>query len=263
MRLTISCLFFVAMLAACGTDGEGLGGFGSTPDAMQPDGTIGRMPGRVPGFMLTEPDASVDTLSAQGGAAGTVVAMGGAGGAPEPVGGMGGDDPPVCEPTPEVCDGEDNNCDDQVDEDDVCGRPLADGCANDDQCASGACVQGRCCEAHCDDECNSCNAQGRCIQANDGTQCGAKPTCAPRPTMGDKRSPAIVRNECHAGECIEVRESCFGHVCLPGSRPVWVAQKSGCVGPERGAAPYCELVNHQACPLEYMCNETQSACVAP
>jgi hypothetical protein len=42
------------------------------------------------------------------------------------------------------------------------GRILACACSADTQCASGFCIDGRCCEDACDDGCASCDADGLC-----------------------------------------------------------------------------------------------------
>ena len=40
------------------------------------------------------------------------------------------------------------------------GKPLAEGCAANSECASGFCVDGVCCNAACGDQCYSCNLAG-------------------------------------------------------------------------------------------------------
>ncbi len=40
------------------------------------------------------------------------------------------------------------------------GKPLAEGCAANSECASGFCVDGVCCNTACDDQCSICNPPG-------------------------------------------------------------------------------------------------------
>jgi hypothetical protein len=51
-----------------------------------------------------------------------------------------------CTPSPEVCDGEDNDCDDHVDEDGVCDIGMCEplDCDDQDPCTEDACVEGEC-----------------------------------------------------------------------------------------------------------------------
>ncbi|MBR56812.1 MAG: hypothetical protein CMH54_02010 [Myxococcales bacterium] len=57
----------------------------------------------------------------------------------------------------EVCDGADNNCDGNIDEN-ACG-PLGDECTTAADCISDFCVDGVCCDSLCDGNCLSCLAE--------------------------------------------------------------------------------------------------------
>jgi hypothetical protein len=50
-------------------------------------------------------------------------------------------------------------------------------CARDQQCASGFCTDGVCCEGRCDGQCEACGSGGKCAQVT-GTPAGARPACA-------------------------------------------------------------------------------------
>ena len=102
---------------------------------------------------------------------------------------------PPCEPTAEGCDGEDNDCDDRVDE--GC-TGLGEACVADNECSNGRCgdtTGGRLCTRDCDPRANipmcpfgfHCEAvgcgQGQCIAGEpgslpDGELCNGNLDCA-------------------------------------------------------------------------------------
>jgi hypothetical protein len=100
------------------------------------------------------------------------------------------------------------------------GRPLGEPCASADQCASGFCVDGVCCNSACEGPCGQCNAAdqpGRCIPT--ATPSPERPPC-PQAPEGDpcqqRRCDGLAVNACEgfvgtttvcvAGGCSEGRE---------------------------------------------------------
>jgi hypothetical protein len=89
-----------------------------------------------------EPDGGAGTGGAAG-AAGAAAAAGGAAGQSATVGAAG--ETPKLSPDAAVGNP---------------GKPLAEGCAANSECASGFCVDGVCCNTACDDQCSICNPPG-------------------------------------------------------------------------------------------------------
>lgn len=93
--------------------------------------------------------------------------------------------------SPEVCDGQDNNCNGSVDE----GTCLTNGsvCSANNQCVSGFCVDGRCCNSACTATCFACSA------AKTGAANG---TCAPVTANTDPDNECTGASNCNgAGAC--------------------------------------------------------------
>jgi MYXO-CTERM domain-containing protein len=96
------------------------------------------------------------------------------------------------EPTNEICDGKDNDCDGQVDEDDVCQEPVSDGGPGDgdpgDGDTCGGCPDGEFCrDGSCTEicGCKQCDADELCIDGRCeenpclNMKCGAGKVCVP------------------------------------------------------------------------------------
>ncbi|HVZ88934.1 MAG TPA: hypothetical protein VHG72_18340 [Polyangia bacterium] len=93
-----------------------------------------------------EPDAGGAGGTAGAAGRGTVDPAGGAGGAAYPAGGAGGESPKL--PAPDA--GAAN----------LGGKPIAEACAANSECASGFCVDSVCCSTICDGQCSICNPPG-------------------------------------------------------------------------------------------------------
>ncbi|MFN3197415.1 MAG: formylglycine-generating enzyme family protein [Bradymonadia bacterium] len=107
-----------------------LGGMGGEPGgAGGMGGNVGGAGGNIGGVGGDVAGAGGNVGGAGGNIGGAMGGMGGMGGEPGGAGGMGGmgGEPMPCEPTPEVCDRMDNDCDEQVDEG-VEGEPLSEPC---------------------------------------------------------------------------------------------------------------------------------------
>jgi hypothetical protein len=104
---------------------------------------------------------------------------------------------------------------------------LGTACRSDDQCASGACAAGICCNVACNDPCLTCRTADRpglCLPARE------KSPCAPA--------------TCHLGIVQEV-SLCDGHGrCLPGK--VMVCKSLACA-PDGRCAPECRDDRDRRC----------------
>lgn len=87
--------------------------------------------------------------------------------------------------------------------------PIGDACANDEQCASGHCAQGVCCDTTCDSGCHACDLQGSkgtCTVLSDGSSCGSgaiccagvceEGVCCSSDTCTTDGAPACVDHDC-------------------------------------------------------------------
>jgi hypothetical protein len=66
-------------------------------------------------------------------------------------------------------------------------KPLAEGCASNDECASGFCADGVCCDSACDQSCYSCHltgSYGSCLPQLVGDDPTATPACDGAKTCG-------------------------------------------------------------------------------
>ena len=171
-----------------------------------------------------------------------------------------GEDPGVCEPVfsqavPGSCDGESwcdasamcagvegSGCDEDCPSGWVCvasqcRRPLSDGesCLTGEQCGSGHCVDGVCCESACLGECRRCDLMaGLCLAAETGTdpdlECGLGICsrevggCAGRPGDVCDEDLECASGFCEGGVCCEREcdgpcEACATGLCMPVDGP--------------------------------------------
>jgi hypothetical protein len=73
------------------------------------------------------------------------------------------------------------------------GKPLAEGCAADDECASGFCSDGVCCDSACGQPCYTCHTSGSygtCLPQITGDDSTATPACTGAKTCGLNPTPA-------------------------------------------------------------------------
>ncbi|MFO0617028.1 MAG: hypothetical protein U0414_30815 [Polyangiaceae bacterium] len=88
------------------------------------------------------------------------------------------------------------------------GLDLGATCASPSACASGFCSAGKCCDMACDEGCGTCDANGHCAFADQGSAC-ASATCA--------SGELTLAGTCNsAGAClIPAPVSCGGYACDP------------------------------------------------
>jgi hypothetical protein len=73
------------------------------------------------------------------------------------------------------------------------GKPLAEGCATNSECASGFCADGVCCNSACDQPCFTCHttgSYGTCLPQITGDDSTATPACTGAKTCGLNPTPA-------------------------------------------------------------------------
>jgi MYXO-CTERM domain-containing protein len=59
----------------------------------------------------------------------------------------------------------------------VCTKANGAACGGNNECASGYCVGGFCCESSCTGTCSTCDATGKCIKTPAGKLCQGQPEC--------------------------------------------------------------------------------------
>ncbi|MBI4701517.1 MAG: hypothetical protein HY744_10215 [Deltaproteobacteria bacterium] len=113
---------------------------------------------------------------------------------------------PKAEPDPGTCEGPGKACDGAA----YCKLVLGQGCNTKDECLSGFCVDGVCCNNTCDGTCQACNLD-------------SKGTCGPVPKGNEDpsaSSPCKLTKACDgAGKCLlKDGQSCsVGSQCLSGN----------------------------------------------
>ncbi|MEZ4312289.1 MAG: hypothetical protein R3F14_30030 [Polyangiaceae bacterium] len=145
---------------------------------------------------------------------------------------------------------------------------LSDGapCDRADDCATGFCLDGVCCESACDGLCDTCTAEGSaglCVLRPQGASCGsglicdAAGTCR-TPPVGTGE-PCVAADDCESDVCIdnvcceracENDESCTPEgLCLPNNG-------SPCSAPSECASGHCEdeICCEQACASGQRCS---------
>lgn len=124
--------------------------------------------------------------------------------------------------------------------------PIGVACSSAGQCASGLCVDGRCCNAVCGGQCDSCDLagfQGLCtnLSLSDGRT--GSPSCSPYLCRGTSTCPGscLVQAHCVAGSYCDSSGSCrpkkadglscaAAVECLSGACADGVCCASGCTG---------------------------------
>lgn len=130
-------------------------------------------------------------------------------------------------------------------------RPLGENCTSDQQCDSGTCSDGICCESACDEPCEACTLNGQC-EATDGESCGNGRQCFERecavplggicsatlPCSGDNACTRAIDND-ESNRCCT--ESCTGATdCNDSGECVECSQDSDCSGAASCASGVCE-----------------------
>jgi len=79
-------------------------------------------------------------------------------------------------------------------------KDLGQGCTGDQQCKSGHCAMGICCDQSCNRPCEQCSSSGACQAVTDDAQCGT--IACPLDTICRDYATAITANRCKsAGAC--------------------------------------------------------------
>lgn len=130
------------------------------------------------------------------------------------------------------------------------GELNGEACTTDDECGSGHCIEGLCCQTACDSTCNSCSQPGSlgiCTSFANGTSCSDDNLCS----MGDACQAGVCTPVeyvgCRASECRPVVEcnpssgdceglaladgtACSTGTCQGGECEPAVAEGCGCAG---------------------------------
>ena len=157
---------------------------------------------------------------------------------------------PSCSPV--LCDGVSSSCVNYCSNDSYCAptaycvtisnscvQKKANGstCTATNQCLSGFCVDGRCCDAACGGQCEACNAAGSC-QPVTGAPLGGRPACASDGSTCGGACDGSQRAQCRypGGEAACRAGSCSGGVAV---LPAACQGTGACPAPATAAcAPY-------------------------
>lgn len=127
--------------------------------------------------------------------------------------------------------------------------PVGDPCAAADDCQTGSCVDGVCCDAPCDGDCSACSAaakgsgvDGECGLAAVGNACGDAATCTGTVVSG--------AGACNAeGTCELVpMQDCSPFACVDGACLTTCATEAECATPNDCQQVSCDMES-QTCAL--------------
>lgn len=130
-------------------------------------------------------------------------------------------------------------------------------CSTDDECGSGFCVEGLCCDMACEGDCQTCRQSGRegyCTPFSDGTECDDGDLCSlqqgclagvctptefvgcPAATECRPASTCEPTTGLCAGPSVADGTACTGGTCLAGDCVAPVEDGCGCSGAGAGGA---------------------------
>ncbi|EYF00860.1 Hypothetical protein CAP_8949 [Chondromyces apiculatus DSM 436] len=148
----------------------------------------------------------------------------------------------------------------------VCQEENGQTCTDGDECLSGNCVDGRCCESACTGDCVSCaNPTGTCanVDAGEPDTCGAGSVCNAMGVCQEENGQTCTDgDECLSGNCVDgvcCESACTGD-CVSCANPtgtcanVDAGEQDTCAdGSACDGAGACQEVNGQACTGEDEC----------
>lgn len=132
-------------------------------------------------------------------------------------------------------------------------HPNGEACAGPDECESGFCVDGVCCNAACGEQCEACDvdgARGMCVPVPSGAPHGARPRCTGDGTACGGQCSVAARDVCtYPGAAI----TCVPQSCTGNTKTV----ATGCNG--QGA---CDTPLTVTCPMGCDGNDCLGACMS-